>query len=148
MQNTQKPFFPFYAEWRLKEVYPYNIPDTYPGKDIDGLVDVVSQLYGCPIAAINFVEKKQWLKARKGGKPFQAMRGIAFCFDTILSNEPLVVQDATKVLRFANHPFVTGGSNIRFYGREPVSSVQKKKFGAVCIIDERTGPVTVLSSPP
>lgn len=51
--------------------------------------------------------------------------------------EPLVVQDATRDPRFAEHPAVTGESHIRFYAGVPLRTREGHTIGTVCAIDRR-----------
>lgn len=56
---------PFNEELRLQDLYSYNILDTEEEKEFDDLLEVAAHIYGCPIAAITFIDgERQWMKAR------------------------------------------------------------------------------------
>jgi len=128
---------------RLKDLYQYEILDTPPENDFEYLVKIAIELCGCPIAAITFIDKdRQWFKAKVGDDVPETPRNISFCAFTIMSDEPLVVEDATKDDRFSHNPDVTGGLGIRFYAGVPIFSIQGKRLGAVCIIDMKPNSIT------
>jgi signal transduction histidine kinase len=126
-------------EARLQELYSYTILDTAPEQEFDDLVALASQIYGCPIAAITFVDKnRQWFKAIKGIGVSETDRKIAFCSHTILQNEIMIVKDATVDSRFSANPLVTNDPSIRFYAGVPIVTGNGHNIGSLCIIDQKT----------
>lgn len=102
------------------------------------MVEYASQLSGCPIAAITFIdEHRQWFKAKVGDTVKETPRSISFCAHTILSDDPLIIEDATKDERFEKNPDVIEGLNIRFYAGVAIYSRNKHRLGAVCVIDNK-----------
>jgi signal transduction histidine kinase len=131
---------PFNEELRLQDLLSYDILNSEQEKEFDDLLEVAAEVYGCPIAAISFVDnERQWFKSKVGlpeevsGTP----REVAFCSHTILSNDLMIVEDATKDERFTDNPDVKGGLSIRFYAGAPIVSVGGFRLGSVCVIDSK-----------
>ena len=131
---------PLNEEFRLQDLYSYDILDSETENEFDELLEVAAQMYGCAMAAITFIDRdRQFMKAGKGfaGDERETPRETAFCSYTILQNDVLLVKDATKDERFCNNPNVTGGPLIRFYAGAPIVSKAGYKLGSVCVIDNR-----------
>jgi diguanylate cyclase (GGDEF)-like protein len=64
-------------------------------------------------------------------------RDISFCGHTILTEEPLIVQDALQDERFFDNPLVLEYPNIRFYGGQPLKAPDGRRVGVLCIIDTK-----------
>lgn len=131
---------PFNEELRLQDLYSYDILDSEQEKDFDDLLEVAAHIYGCPIAAISFIDQeRQWFKSNKGlaAGAKETSRDIAFCAHTILTNDVLVVEDATKDQRFIGNPLVVEDPAIRFYAGAPIVSAKGFRLGAICIIDSK-----------
>jgi PAS domain S-box-containing protein len=104
----------------------------------EAVVRLVAELCDTPIAAISLVEEdRQWFAAIVGLDARETSRDLAFCSHTILSDQPLVVNDATKDLRFADNALVTGQPGIRFYAGVPLLSSDGLALGSLCSIDTR-----------
>ena len=74
-----------------------------------------------PIALVSLVDgERQWLKSKVGIDVCETSRDAAFCSHAILSDDLLLVPDATLDPRFADNPLVTGGMGIRFYAGMPI----------------------------
>ena len=56
---------------------------------------------------------------------------------TILSDQPMIVSDATLDERFACNPLVTGPKHIKFYAGAPLISHDGVRLGAFCILDRK-----------
>ena len=62
-------------------------------------------------------------------------RGVSFCTHTVMSNELLVVEDASRDPRFADSFLVTGYQGIRFYAGAPLEVAPGLQVGSLCVID-------------
>ena len=107
-------------------------------REFDRLVCTVSQVFRSPIALLTLVDgSHQWFKARVGlilpGTP----RDVAFCGYTILSDDVLVVGDATLDDRFRDNRLVTGDPGIRFYAGAPLLAPDGVRLGSLCAIDRQ-----------
>lgn len=129
---------PFNEKLRLQDLYSFDILDSDREKEYDDLLEVAAHIYGCPIAAISFVDnERQWFKSTKGlpDGTVSTPRNVSFCTYTILGNEVLIVQDATKDERFCNYPLVTDELAIRFYAGAPILSSSGYRLGSICVLD-------------
>lgn len=121
---------------RLEALRAYEVMDTAPEADFDDLVEVASRVFEVPIALITLVdEERQWFKARVGLDAPETPRDHAFCAHAILSNETLVVPDATDDARFVDNPLVTADPSIRFYAGAPLLTPEGHGLGTLCVID-------------
>ena len=121
---------------RVAALMSYRILDTPPEEAFDQLVFLASFICGTPVAVITFVSREQqWFKARLGLDASGTSRDSAFCAHTILDHEVMVVPDATKDVRFADNPLVTGALHVRFYAGAPIVTPEGQALGAICAID-------------
>ncbi|AFY75480.1 signal transduction histidine kinase (plasmid) [Synechococcus sp. PCC 7502] len=130
------PQIPTNENDRLAELNRYNILDTLPEQEYDDITNLASKVCGTPIALISFVDRdRQWFKSRVGLDETETPREISFCGHVVFDNEILNVPDATKDLRFADHPSVTESPNIRFYLGIPLKSPDNYTLGTLCVVD-------------
>jgi len=121
---------------RLQALRCYNILDTPPEAAYDDVAQIAAALCDTPIALISLVDnERQWFKARVGVVADSTPRSVAFCAHAILSDEVLVVQDATTDPRFAVNPLVTGPPGVRSYAGAPIITDEGMRLGTVCVID-------------
>ena len=69
-----------------------------------------------------------------------------FCTHVVMDDcDLMVVNDASKDIRFANNPEVTGHPCLRFYAGTPLISPEGHRLGTMCVMDTepRTDPVTM-----
>lgn len=103
---------------------------------MDSIVEVAKEIAGCPIALVTIVEEhRQWFLGCSGLDISGTPREQAFCAYTILSQDPLVVEDAAKDSRFKDNPLVIGEPRIRFYAGVPIFDDQLNALGSLCVID-------------
>lgn len=130
--------FSFQEEARLADLYSYNILDGAKEKDFDDLVELVAQIYGCPSAAITFVDKDRMLfKASKGVERTEIPRNKSVCTHTIMQEKIMVIKDMQKDERFADNTLLTQELKIRFYAGAPIVSTAGFNLGAVCVFDQK-----------
>ena len=97
---------------RLAALRGYDILDTPAESAFDDLTRLASQICGTPIALITLLdEKRQWFKSRVGLDMAYTPRNISFCSYTILQNDLLIVEDASRDERFADSPLVVSDSS-------------------------------------
>lgn len=123
---------------RLDKLRSYAVLDTAREPVFDRVVFMTAQLFRVPIALIALIdEHRQWFKAQVGLSLTEISRDIAFCAHTILSDDVLVVEDATSDPRFAENPMVVGPPHIRFYAGAPLIAPGGHRVGSLCILDRQ-----------
>lgn len=134
---------PVNEEFRLQDLYSYDLLDTASESDFDDLVELARQVCQCPISLISLLDRdRQWFKARSGWEVQSTPRDVAFCSHAILQDDVMVVEDSFKDDRFFDNPLATGPMNIRFYAGAPIISPTGHKLGTICIIDHKPKTLT------
>lgn len=125
-------------EERLHALRRLGILDTPAEERFDRLTTVAVAALGAPMAAISLVDSdRQWFKSSIGLDVSETPRDVAFCAHAILSDDPLVVEDATEDSRFADNPLVAGPMGVRAYAGVPLESASGHHLGTLCVIDRR-----------
>ncbi|WP_289046570.1 ATP-binding protein [uncultured Olleya sp.] len=124
---------------RLTELKSYNILDTLPDQDYDGLTKIAAQICEVPIALISLVDdNRQWFKSSYGLDATETPRDVSFCGHAINDkNNTLIVEDARKDERFFDNPLVIGGPEVIFYTGVPLKSSNGLPLGTLCVIDSK-----------
>lgn len=121
---------------RLTELYALDILDSEPEPIFDSIVDLAKDLMDMPVVLISLVDQnRQWFKACYGVDVREMPRNMAFCSYTVLSDDVMVVHDATKDERFKDNPLVTGEPGIRFYAGAPLLTEAGSRIGTLCVVD-------------
>ena len=121
---------------RLAALHDLDILDTEPEEQFTALCETARDLFQAPIALVSLVgETDQWFKARCGIDLTGTERGASFCTHTVMSNEVLVVEDASRDPRFADSFLVTGEQGIRFYAGAPLEVAPGLQVGSLCVMD-------------
>jgi PAS domain S-box-containing protein len=122
---------------RLDALYRYHILDTEAEAEFDDFTRLASYICNTPVALLSLVDAdRQWHKSQIGFVLKEFPREYSFCSRAIQQNELFVVPDATKDERFAQNPFVTGETNLRFYAGAPLITPEGQVIGALCVIDQ------------
>lgn len=125
-------------EMRLLDLSTYNLQDANTEVEFDQLSELVAQYFNCPIALITLIDSdRQWFKGKSGTTETGNIRELSFCSHTLLHNEVMVVEDATKDERFFDNSFVAGAFKIRFYAGAPIVSTDGYKLGTICIYNTK-----------
>ena len=135
MQKNSYPI-PADEQERLQLLHALDLLDTPAEPAFDHITQLVSKVLHVPIALVSLVDQdRQWFKSRVGLDATETPREFAFCAHAIVNSGPMIVEDATQDIRFANNPLVTGQPNIRFYAGMPIRSTEGLALGTLCAID-------------
>ncbi|WP_118178505.1 sensor domain-containing diguanylate cyclase [Paraburkholderia phosphatilytica] len=134
----QAPAKPANEEQRLATLRALSILDTSPEERFDRLTRLAKRLFDVPIALVTLVDAdRQWFKSREGLDVSETSRDISFCGHAILTDDLLLVDDASSDTRFHDNPLVTGDPNIRFYAGCPLVVSGANRLGTFCLIDSK-----------
>ena len=120
---------------RLQALCSYNVLDTAPEEGFDDLTSLAAELCDAPISVVSLVDTdRQWFKSRVGLGMSETPRDQAFCAYALHSDQPLIVEDATRDPRFVDNPMVTGEMHLRFYAGVPLINEDKLTLGTLCVM--------------
>jgi two-component system, cell cycle sensor histidine kinase and response regulator CckA len=129
---------PAAEEKRLEALYRYQILDTPEEAAFDRITELAARMFQVPIAVISFVDReRQWFKSHFGLNIAMTPRHGSFCGQAILSDQVMVVNDASKDERFRQSPMVVGSCKIRFYAGAPLITPEGLRIGTLAIMDTR-----------
>lgn len=141
--RMKKPQLPADEDLRLQTLESLGILYSPSEERFDRITGLACKIFDVPIALVSLVANEcQWFKSAQGLTAAETPREISFCGHAILSNETLVVPDASVDPRFADNPLVTSAPNIRFYAGHPIEH-QGRKLGTLCIIDDKARPFSL-----
>ena len=123
---------------RLEALRSYDVAGTGAERAYDDVVLLASQICDTPVAAVSFLESDhQWFKAELGLDVTRLPLERSLCAHTIVEKKVLVVPDARRDERFAEHPLVTGAPHLRFYAGAPLVTAEGLALGTLCVIDKK-----------
>jgi len=123
---------------RLAALDRLGVLDTAPEPAFDDVVRQAAKRFGVPVALVSLIDaERQWFKAAFGLKATESPRSDAFCNHAIRSGGVMVIADAAADPRFADNPFVTGETGLRFYAGAPLTMPGGQRIGTLCLIDRR-----------
>jgi len=132
----QVPEKPENEDFRITTLHLLNILDTVSEERFDRLTRLAKRLFGISFAMINLVDvNRVWTKSSQGIEITEVLREQSFCGHTVLSDDILIVPDASSDQRFCDNPFVTGDPKVRFYAGVPLVVANGSKVGTLCLID-------------
>ena len=132
-----EPGMPDREEARLGILRELEILDTTNEATLDELTALAAEVLGIPIVLISLVDKdRQWFKSKVGLDAPETPRNVSFCGHAILDSKTLIVEDASKDLRFFDNPLVVGAPHVTFYAGVPLE-VGGEFIGTFCAIDSQ-----------
>lgn len=135
---THLPQFPVGPDEqkRLRLLQSSGFANALKMPELDAMCEEARSRFGTKFATVSLLtEELQILKARAGIDVETTPRNIAFCNYTILTDDIMVVLDATKDPRFRDNPATVGDPHVRFYAGAPLIYVSDIRLGAFCLID-------------
>lgn len=119
----------------------FDVLDSGSDLRIDAITRCAARLFAAPVAAVSLLDKnRQWAKPLLGWDTRQSPRELAFSPHLLDSREPvMVVEDASRDLRFAHGPLVTGPDGIRFYAGAKLVDSLGHFLGTLGVSDSKPG---------
>ena len=123
---------------RLNTLQSLNVLDTDAEERFDRITRIARKLFDVPIALVSLIDaQRQWFKSTQGLDAQETSREISFCGHAILTDEMMIVEDASQDKRFHDNPLVLGNPNIRFYLGCPLKINDTHNIGTLCLIDNK-----------
>lgn len=121
---------------RLSTVSALQVLDETVAASLDRITQLAAHALHMPVAFVSILGvERQRLVSRVGLDIASTDIRFAICSHAISRQTPLVIADLTKDERFAEHPFVTGGPQLRSYAGAPLVARNGVPIGAVCVMD-------------
>ena len=134
----QAPEIPPDEAERLAALRQLELLDTPPEARFDRLTEAAARALGTGAAMVSLVdESRQWFKSRLGVEEQETPRAVSFCGHAILGEGTFVVEDAAHDPRFHDNPLVTGAMGARFYAGHPLTTLDGRRVGTLCVVDRR-----------
>lgn len=128
---------------RLAALREYAVMDSELEASYDDVARLAAHICGTKIALISLLdEHRQWFKSHIGLDVRETSRDLAFCAHAIHQTDVMVVNDATRDVRFRDNPLVTGAPDIRFYAGAPLITPAGLPLGTLCVIDQEPRVIT------
>ena len=123
-------------EDRLHALYSYDLLDRDLDDVFNTIIKIAADICDTEICVIALIDRdRQYFLARKGMKPRETPRAIAFCAHAILEPDKIFeIPDATNDPRFHDNPLVTGEIGVRFYAALPLVTPEGLAIGGLCLI--------------
>jgi GAF domain-containing protein len=124
---------------RVAALKKYKILYTAPEEAFDRITAVIARVFDTPMSFLSLVDKDTvFYKSQVG--PFgksQVNREHSLCSLTVLSREPLIIEDASIATCFKDNPLVQAEQGIKFYAGVPLITSDGYLIGALCVVDTK-----------
>ena len=123
---------------RLEAISSYDVIDSPPASELQGLVRLAAMLCGVSKAVIYIIDDRfQHQIAAFGLAPAVCARNDSMCVAVLAERAPIIIPDARQDPRFRAHPFVTGDiAMVRLYASSPLVTPDGAIIGTLCVFDE------------
>jgi diguanylate cyclase (GGDEF)-like protein len=126
---------------RLAALDKFDVLDSPREQPFDRIASLIRTIFGVEVGIVSMIDgHRQWYKASDGATVDQVSLESSFCRLTVKGDDPVVVEDATKDIRFAENPHVTGAPHVRFYVGIPLRTRQGHNIGTLCAVDSSPRP--------
>ena len=134
----KKPITPKNEKERRNSLDSYQLIGLREQENFDFLTSMASLICETKISLISLItEDKQWFLSHHGIEARETFRDYAFCAHAINTpDDPFIIEDATKDIRFYDNPLTTGEPNVIFYAGIPLVSIDGYPLGTLCVIDD------------
>jgi len=134
-----EPLLPADEDRRLAALQSRAILDMHAEAAFDAVTRAAAaMLCDTPIALISLVDRdRQWFKSAVGLDLAETSREASICAHAIRGEGVFEVPDALRDPRFLENPLLSGEPRIRFYAGAPLTTSDKLRLGALCVIDRK-----------
>ncbi|MGE7369804.1 sensor domain-containing diguanylate cyclase [Neorhizobium sp. NPDC001467] len=123
---------------RLAALQELDMLDSPRDAGFDRIARLIQQIFDVEIGFVSLIDAhRQWYKACSGLDFGEIEREASFCQYVVASEEAIIVPDAARDQRFADHPAVTGALQVRFYAGIPLTTKTGHVVGTVCAVGKR-----------
>jgi PAS domain S-box-containing protein len=130
-------------EDRLAALRDYEILDTPREAEFDDIIQMAAQACGCPVSALNLLDRhQQWFKAEVGFGIQQMPPEPSLCRHALGEADALVVPDTHAEPRFAENSLVLGPPFARFYAGVPLRTPEGLPIGVLFVVDHQPRELT------
>jgi K+-sensing histidine kinase KdpD len=129
---------------RVAAINAYGLLDSPERRELTSLADLAARLAGVPMATINLITADaQHQISPVGFEPQVCARSDSLCVTAVEQEKAVLVEDASRDLRFAGNPLTTGElGQVRFYGAHPLTTPDGVTIGTLCVFDTQPHPIT------
>jgi len=121
---------------RLARLRALNVLDPGVDAPLQSIVEISTQITGCPAAFISFIEsERQIIRARIGVELTELPREASVCSDTILSDEPLLISNIADEPHYRNCLFHAKPFGFSFYAGFPLITKDDLIIGTLVTLD-------------
>lgn len=114
----------------------YDVLQSGPEEDFEQLVELVCLVFSTPLAVITLLDgRTHRIKSQRGWPSGQATLDCAFLDQTVLADEPLVIEDTDHDRRFATPPGPPGSPPVRSFLGAALCAPDGTRIGAIAAID-------------
>lgn len=139
LQCLIQNFIPENDAERVAALKKYEILYTPAEEGFDKITQMIASVFNTPMSFLSLVDEDTvFYKSQVG--PFgrsQVNRENSLCSLTILSKEPLVIEDVSLETCFKDNPFVQAQNGIKFYAGAPLITKDGYLIGALCVVDTK-----------
>ncbi|WP_185211716.1 response regulator [Sphingobacterium mizutaii] len=129
------PIVPENESERLNTLYSFGLIAVGKLPELDVFAELACRITNCPSSIIAIMEKDQQRIQSCIGLDLETVdRKNTVCQYTILSSEPLMIEDTFLDTRTAHNPLIIAGQ-IRFYAGVPLLDERGHALGTLCVID-------------
>ncbi len=100
---------------RLIALERLDMLDAPKDEGFERVVRLIKEIFDVEIGLVSLIDAhRQWYQACAGIDAGEMPRSTTFCRVVVDEEKAMIIEDATRDRRFADHPFVTGDAHIRF----------------------------------
>lgn len=127
---------PYNEAERLNELLALQPDEWGPSDALQSICEVAAWIARTPISLLSLIySDEQCFAAHMGIAAPSNPREAAFCSNTILGSEPILVENLANDERFASNPLVIGEPGFRGYAGIPIETKPGLRLGTLCVID-------------